>query len=72
MVNPKDHPNASAAIIVGYLATAIVYGAQKAGYTLTVQEATTASTALIALVLFLAGKRTRTQPRRRKKTPPKP
>jgi hypothetical protein len=56
MVNPKDHPNASAAVIVGYAASAIVYGAKKAGYTLTVEEATTAATALIALFLFLAGK----------------
>jgi hypothetical protein len=56
MVSPKDHPNASATVIVGYLATAIVYGAKKAGVDLTVEEATTAATALIAVALFLAGK----------------
>jgi hypothetical protein len=59
MVSPRDHPNASAAIITGYLASAIVYGAKKAGYELTVEEATTASTALIALALFLAGPKRR-------------
>jgi hypothetical protein len=64
MVNPKDHPNASAAVIVGYAASAIVYGAKKAGYELTVEEATSAATALIALALFAAGKR-RTSTRRR-------
>jgi hypothetical protein len=56
MISPKDHPNASATVIVGYLATAIVYGAKKAGVDLTVEEATTAATALIALALLAAGK----------------
>lgn len=52
VISPKDHPNASAAVIVGYVASAIVYGAKKAGLDLTVEEATTAATALIGLALF--------------------
>jgi hypothetical protein len=52
---PTDHPNASAAIIAGYLASAIIYGAKKAGVTLTLEEASTGATALIALALFVAG-----------------
>lgn len=56
MISPKDHPNASATVIVGYIATAIVYGAKRAGVDLTVEEATTAATALIGVALFFAGK----------------
>jgi hypothetical protein len=60
VVSPKDHPNASAALIVGYLASAIVYGAKKAGLHLTVEEASSVASALIALVLFAAGKAAKT------------
>jgi hypothetical protein len=56
MISPKDHPNASAAVIVGYVASAVVYAAKRAGYELTPEEATTAATALIGLMLFVAGK----------------
>jgi hypothetical protein len=59
--NPSDHPNAAAAVVAGYLATAIIYGCKQAGVEITLPEATSAATAVIALVIFLAGK---------KKTPP--
>ena len=56
MISPKDHPNASTAVIVGYLASVLVYAAKRAGLELTVEEATTAASALIGLALFAAGK----------------
>ena len=59
MPNPSDHPNASAAIIVGYLASVIVYSSKRAGVELTVEEATTAATALIALVLYFGNRGSR-------------
>ena len=59
MVSPKDHPNASAALIAGYLASAIIYGAKKAGVELTPEEASSAAAALIGLVLFFASKKTK-------------
>lgn len=56
MISPKDHPNAFAAIVAGYLASALVYGARKAGLDLTPEEASSAAAALIGLVLFAARK----------------
>jgi hypothetical protein len=56
VISPKDHPNGSAALIVGYLASALVYGAKKAGLELTPEEAASAAAALIGLFLFAAGK----------------
>lgn len=55
---PADHPNASAAIIAGYLSQVVVFAAKKAGVDITPQEGMTASVALISLVLFVAGKKT--------------
>jgi hypothetical protein len=60
MVSPADHPNGSAALIAGYLASALIYGARKAGVTLTPEEAASGAAALIALVLVAAGKATKT------------
>jgi hypothetical protein len=64
MVTPSDHPNTSAALIVGWIASALVYGGHRAGITLTPEDATYGATALIALVLFI-GKKTTSTP-----TPP--
>jgi hypothetical protein len=60
LISPKDHPNATAALVAGYVASAIIYGTKKAGVDLTVEEASTAASALIALVLFAAGKAAKT------------
>ena len=57
MVSPASHPNTSAALIVGWLASALVYGGHRAGITLTPEDATYGATALIALVLFIGKKR---------------
>jgi hypothetical protein len=60
LLSPTDHPNATAALVAGYVASAIISGAKKAGVDLTVEEASTAASALIALVLFAAGKAAKT------------
>jgi hypothetical protein len=52
-LSPSNHPNASMAIISGYIATVIVFACKKAGVDITPAEATTGATALIGLVLFL-------------------
>ena len=54
MINPKDHPNASMALIAGYVASVLVYTAKRLGVELTPEEATTAAAGLIGAVLFLA------------------
>ena len=53
MVSPSDHPNTSAALIVGWVASALVYGGHRAGFDLTPEDATYGATALIGFVLFL-------------------
>lgn len=55
-LSPSSHPNASMALIAGYIASALVYGAKKAGLDLTPEEASSAAAGLIALALFV-GKR---------------
>ncbi len=57
MLSPSDHPNTSAALIVGWVASALVYGGHRAGIDLTPEDATYGATALIGLVLFLGKKR---------------
>jgi hypothetical protein len=57
MVSPSDHPNTSAALIVGWVASALVYGGHRAGIDLTPEDATYGATALIGLVLFLGKNR---------------
>jgi len=57
MISPSDHPNTSAALIVGWLASALVYGAHRANVELTPEDATYGATALIGLVLFLGKNR---------------
>jgi hypothetical protein len=52
-LSPANHPNASMAIISGYVATVIVYACKRFGVDITPAMATTGATALIGLVLFL-------------------
>lgn len=54
---PADHPNASAALIAGYISQVLVFAGNKAGLEITPQEGMTAGVALIGLVLFVAGKK---------------
>jgi hypothetical protein len=56
LVSPREHPNASAAIIAGWVSQVIVFAANKAHVSITPQEGMTASVALISLALFAAGK----------------